>query len=126
MTQPIHERKLKAESNLRFVELYYLVNTVKVRLMNVLSVKAYGIVVQDFFPLARNITRFSNGFHLKVFYTAYCIELIQDYLYFLFPLRVVLLRTLRYGHYKSLKQFLLIKELTRNETIKSQMISLTN
>ena len=35
MTQPIHGRKLKAESNLRIVELYYLVNTIKVWLMNV-------------------------------------------------------------------------------------------
>ena len=34
--------------------------------MSSLSVKAYGVVVQDFCPLAINITRFSNGFRLKI------------------------------------------------------------
>ena len=34
--------------------------------MSSLSVKAYGVVVQDFCPLARNITRFSNGFRLNI------------------------------------------------------------
>ena len=35
--------------------------------MSSLSVKAYGVVVQDFCPLAINITRFSNGFRLNTF-----------------------------------------------------------
>ena len=34
--------------------------------MSSLSVKAYGVVVQDFCPLAINITRFSSGFRLNL------------------------------------------------------------
>ena len=36
--------------------------------MSSLSVKAYGVIVQDFCPLSINITRFSNGFRLNFYW----------------------------------------------------------
>ena len=46
--------------------------------MSSLSVKAYDVVVQDFCPLARNITRFSNGFRLNIS------QIVQEKFYILF------------------------------------------